>query len=41
MHELDAEMRRCYARRAPEYDDWYNRAGRFFVVGCAATPATP
>lgn len=27
--ELDQEMRRYYARRAPEYDDWYDRLGRY------------
>jgi demethylmenaquinone methyltransferase/2-methoxy-6-polyprenyl-1,4-benzoquinol methylase len=26
---LDAEMRRYYAERAPEYDDWYDRSGRY------------
>jgi ubiquinone/menaquinone biosynthesis C-methylase UbiE len=29
MSELDNEMRAYYARRAPEYDDWYNRLGRY------------
>jgi ubiquinone/menaquinone biosynthesis C-methylase UbiE len=29
MGDLYAEMRQYYARRAPEYDDWYNRAGRY------------
>lgn len=27
--ELDQEMRRYYAQRAPEYDDWYDRRGRY------------
>jgi len=27
--QLDREMRRYYAQRAPEYDDWYNRLGRY------------
>ena len=27
--ELDQEMRRYYAQRAPEYDDWYDRLGRY------------
>jgi SAM-dependent methyltransferase len=27
--ELDAEMRAYYAARAPEYDDWYLRRGRY------------
>ena len=26
---LDREMRRYYAQRAPEYDDWYDRVGRY------------
>lgn len=26
---LDAAMREYYARRAPEYDDWYDRLGRY------------
>ena len=26
---LDREMRRYYAQRAPEYDDWYDRLGRY------------
>ena len=29
MGDLYEEMRQYYARRAPEYDDWYNRAGRY------------
>jgi demethylmenaquinone methyltransferase/2-methoxy-6-polyprenyl-1,4-benzoquinol methylase len=29
MGELYEEMRQYYARRAPEYDDWYNRVGRY------------
>jgi ubiquinone/menaquinone biosynthesis C-methylase UbiE len=27
--DLDDAMRRYYARRAPEYDDWYERRGRY------------
>lgn len=27
--ELDLDMRRYYAQRAPEYDDWYDRLGRY------------
>jgi demethylmenaquinone methyltransferase/2-methoxy-6-polyprenyl-1,4-benzoquinol methylase len=27
--DLDQELRRYYARRAPEYDDWYQRRGRY------------
>src|SRR5437868_5002233 len=26
---LAASMRRYYEQRAPEYDDWYNRLGRY------------
>jgi demethylmenaquinone methyltransferase/2-methoxy-6-polyprenyl-1,4-benzoquinol methylase len=29
MGDLYEEMRQYYARRAPEYDDWYNRVGRY------------
>jgi ubiquinone/menaquinone biosynthesis C-methylase UbiE len=29
MGDLYEEMRQYYARRAPEYDDWYERAGRY------------
>jgi demethylmenaquinone methyltransferase/2-methoxy-6-polyprenyl-1,4-benzoquinol methylase len=29
MAGLYEEMRQYYARRAPEYDDWYSRAGRY------------
>lgn len=27
--DLDQEMRRYYSQRAPEYDDWYDRRGRY------------
>jgi ubiquinone/menaquinone biosynthesis C-methylase UbiE len=27
--DLDSAMRQYYARRAPEYDDWYDRLGRY------------
>lgn len=27
--DLDQEMRRYYSQRAPEYDDWYDRLGRY------------
>lgn len=29
MSDLDRAMRQYYARRAPEYDDWYDRLGRY------------
>lgn len=29
MTNLDDAMRQYYARRAPEYDDWYDRLGRY------------
>lgn len=29
MSDLDSAMRQYYARRAPEYDDWYDRLGRY------------
>ena len=28
-HTLAAAMREYYVRRAPEYDDWYIRLGRY------------
>lgn len=28
-HDMDAEMHAYYAARAPEYDDWYLRRGRY------------
>jgi ubiquinone/menaquinone biosynthesis C-methylase UbiE len=28
-NDLDFSMHEYYERRAPEYDDWYNRAGRY------------
>jgi demethylmenaquinone methyltransferase/2-methoxy-6-polyprenyl-1,4-benzoquinol methylase len=29
LDDLDGVMRTYYARRAPEYDDWYDRRGRY------------
>ena len=36
MSDLVAEQKRYYAERAPEYDDWWYRRGRYELCGASA-----